>query len=89
MSGFGEDARRMSLDPLFFPDLLSADIVVAVSTEDWPAPAGLTLEDVLLDIQGEGVERIDWDVGECPVKIYRPPARGRITSITSFKRTGT
>ena len=53
---FGEDARRMNLDPLFFPDLLSADIVVAVSTEDWPAPAGLTLEDVLLDIQGEGVE---------------------------------
>ena len=30
--------------------------VVAVATEAWPAPAGLTLEDVLLDIQGEGVE---------------------------------
>lgn len=53
---FGEDARRMNLDPLSFPELIRSDVVVAVSTEAWPAPAGLTLEGALLATVGAGVE---------------------------------
>ena len=51
----GEDAARMEIDPVSFAGLASAEIVVAVTTDDWPDLFRRTLEDALA-VEGFGVE---------------------------------
>ena len=55
---FADDAHVMGLDPLVdpaFQGVLSADVVAAIATDDWPDPTGLSLE-AILQIEGFGVE---------------------------------
>ncbi|MGB3541800.1 hypothetical protein [Rubrivirga sp.] len=51
----GEDATQMGIDPVTFAGLASAEIVVAVTTDDWPDLFRQTLEDALT-VEGFGVE---------------------------------
>ncbi|WP_412060544.1 hypothetical protein [Rubrivirga sp. IMCC45206] len=44
---YADDAAAMGLDPLSLADVISSDLVVAVSTSAWPDPVGLSLEDIL------------------------------------------
>ncbi|WP_412068442.1 hypothetical protein [Rubrivirga sp. IMCC43871] len=52
---YADDAVAMGLDPLSLADVISADLVVAVSTTAWPDPVGLSLEDIL-QIESFGVD---------------------------------
>ena len=51
----GEHADRMEIDPVTFGGLVSAEVVVAVTTDDWPDLFRRTLEDALT-LEGFGVE---------------------------------
>ena len=44
---FGVDALEMGIDPISMEGLISAELVVAISTDAWPDPLGITLEEAL------------------------------------------